>query len=585
MAFPSVSTPAGPVPASAPAWNRQRGSQMSAHRYRDVYSRVAVPLTDREWPTRRLTEAPLWVPVDLRDGNQALPEPMDPARKRRFFELMVAMGYKEIEVGYPSASQTDYDFVRQIAETDIAPDDVTIVVFTPARTDLIERTVESIRGITNDVVIHMYTATAPTWRDVVLGRDREELRSLILDGGRDLLAAAGDQAGVRFEFSPEVFNLTEPDYVLDLCDAMTSLWDATADRPVILNLPATVEIATPNVYADQIEYMHRNLARRDAVILSVHPHNDRGTGIACVELAVLAGAQRVEGCIFGNGERTGNVDLATLALNLFAQGIDPMVDFSDIDEVRRTVEACNGIAIPERHPYVGDLVHTAFSGTHQDAIKKGFAEHRERAAAEGRPEREIDWWVPYLPVDPADIGRTYDAVIRVNSQSGKGGIAYLLERDLGVELPRRLQIDFARHVQAHTDEHGAEVDAATLWAVFESAFGAPAERRFQLVECTATETGAGSRVTVDLRVDGVSHRSIADGAGPVEALAAALAEHDVKLDVLSLHQSAVGRGNDADALTLLEYRRDGEVRWSMGRHRSVLAATAAAVLHAADRDK
>ncbi|GAA1101840.1 2-isopropylmalate synthase [Tsukamurella strandjordii] len=585
MAFPSVSTPAGPVPASAPAWNRQRGSQMPAHRYRDVYSRVEVPLTDREWPTRRLTEAPLWVPVDLRDGNQALPEPMNPARKRRFFELMVAMGYKEIEVGYPSASQTDYDFVRQIAETGIAPDDVTIVVFTPARTDLIERTVESIRGIPNDVVIHMYTATAPTWRDVVLGRDREELRSLILDGGRDLLAAAGDQAGVRFEFSPEVFNLTEPDYVLDLCDAMTSLWDATADRPVILNLPATVEIATPNVYADQIEYMHRNLARRDAVILSVHPHNDRGTGIACAELAVLAGAQRVEGCIFGNGERTGNVDLATLALNLFAQGIDPMVDFSDIDEVRRTVEACNGIAIPERHPYVGDLVHTAFSGTHQDAIKKGFAEHRERAAAEERPEREIDWRVPYLPVDPADIGRTYDAVIRVNSQSGKGGIAYLLERDLGVELPRRLQIDFARHVQAHTDEHGAEVDAATLWAVFESAFGAPAERRFQLVECTATETGAGSRVTVDLRVDGVSHRSIADGAGPVEALAAALAEHDVKLDVLSLHQSAVGRGNDADALTLLEYRRDGEVRWSMGRHRSVLAATAAAVLHAADRDK
>ncbi|WP_425579808.1 2-isopropylmalate synthase [Tsukamurella strandjordii] len=558
---------------------------MPAHRYRDVYSRVEVPLTDREWPTRRLTEAPLWVPVDLRDGNQALPEPMNPARKRRFFELMVAMGYKEIEVGYPSASQTDYDFVRQIAETGIAPDDVTIVVFTPARTDLIERTVESIRGIPNDVVIHMYTATAPTWRDVVLGRDREELRSLILDGGRDLLAAAGDQAGVRFEFSPEVFNLTEPDYVLDLCDAMTSLWDATADRPVILNLPATVEIATPNVYADQIEYMHRNLARRDAVILSVHPHNDRGTGIACAELAVLAGAQRVEGCIFGNGERTGNVDLATLALNLFAQGIDPMVDFSDIDEVRRTVEACNGIAIPERHPYVGDLVHTAFSGTHQDAIKKGFAEHRERAAAEERPEREIDWRVPYLPVDPADIGRTYDAVIRVNSQSGKGGIAYLLERDLGVELPRRLQIDFARHVQAHTDEHGAEVDAATLWAVFESAFGAPAERRFQLVECTATETGAGSRVTVDLRVDGVSHRSIADGAGPVEALAAALAEHDVKLDVLSLHQSAVGRGNDADALTLLEYRRDGEVRWSMGRHRSVLAATAAAVLHAADRDK
>ncbi|WP_306663999.1 2-isopropylmalate synthase, partial [Tsukamurella paurometabola] len=412
MPFPTIDTPHGPVPAAAPAWNRQRGSQMPHHRYRDVHARVDVPLTDRTWPTRRLTAAPLWVPVDLRDGNQALPEPMDPARKRRFFELMAAMGYKEIEVGYPSASQTDYDFVRLIAETDLAPEDVTVVVFTPARRDLIERTVESVRGIRNEVVIHMYTATAPTWRDVVLGRGRDELRSLILDGGRDLLAAAGDLDGVRFEFSPEVFNLTEPEYVLEVCDAMTTLWDATVERPVILNLPATVEVATPNVYADQIEYMHRNLARREAVILSVHPHNDRGTGIACAELAVLAGAQRVEGCLFGNGERTGNVDLATLALNMFAQGIDPMVDFSDIDEVRRTVEACNGIAVHDRHPYVGDLVHTAFSGTHQDAIKKGFAEHRARAAAEGRAEREIEWRVPYLPVDPADIGRTYDAVIR-----------------------------------------------------------------------------------------------------------------------------------------------------------------------------
>ncbi|GAA1075878.1 hypothetical protein GCM10009648_10570 [Tsukamurella spumae] len=418
MTFPTIDTPRGPVPAAAPASNRQRGSQMPHQRYRDVHARVDVPLTDRVWPTRRLTSAPLWVPVDLRDGNQALPEPMDPARKRRFFELMVAMGYKEIEVGYPSASQTDYDFVRLIAESDIAPEDVTVVVFTPARRDLIERTVESVRGIRNEVVIHMYTATAPTWREVVLGRDRTELEDLILDGGRDLLAAAGDLDGVRFEFSPEVFNLTEPDYVLEVCDAMTSLWDATAQRPVILNLPATVEIATPNVYADQIEYMHRNLARRDAVILSVHPHNDRGTGIACAELAVLAGAQRVEGCIFGNGERTGNVDLATLALNLFAQGIDPMIDFSDIDEVRRTVEASNGIVVHDRHPYVGDLVHTAFSGTHQDAIRKGFAEHRARAAVEGRGEREIEWRVPYLPVDPADIGRTYDAVIRVNSQSG-----------------------------------------------------------------------------------------------------------------------------------------------------------------------
>lgn len=334
---------------------------------------------------RRLTEAPLWVPVDLRDGNQALPEPMDPARKKQFFELMVAMGYKEIEVGYPSASQTDFDFVRLLAHTDLAPDDVTVVVFTPARRDLIERTVESIQGITNDVVIHMYTATAPTWREVVLGREANEFRSLILSGAADVLELAGDLPNVRFEFSPEVFNLTEPDYVLDVCDAVTTAWDATQQRPVILNLPATVEVATPNVYADQIEYMNNNLARRDSVILSVHPHNDRGTGIACAELAVLAGAQRVEGCVFGNGERTGNVDIATLALNLHAQGIDPMIDFSDIDQIRRTVEYCNQLEIHPRHPYVGDLVHTAFSGTHQDAIRKGFAEHRTRAVSEVAP--------------------------------------------------------------------------------------------------------------------------------------------------------------------------------------------------------
>jgi len=468
--FPTLSTPAGPVPAEAPAWNRQRHSQMPSHRYRDAYSRVAVPLTAREWPARRLTSAPLWVPVDLRDGNQALAEPMDPARKKRFFELMVTMGYKEIEVGYPSASQTDYDFVRLIAETDLAPEDVTIVVFTPARRDLIQRTVESIGGIRNPVVIHLYTATAPIWREVVLGQDRDGLKELILAGGRDVREFAGHLPNVRFEFSPEVFNLTEPDYVLEVCDAMTTLWDASPDRPVILNLPATVEIATPNVYADQIEYMHKNLARRDAVILSVHPHNDRGTGVACAELALLAGAQRVEGCIFGNGERTGNVDLATLALNLHAQGVDPMIDFSDIDEIRRTVEHSNRIEVHPRHPYVGDLVHTAFSGTHQDAIKKGFAEHRARAAAEQRPEREIEWRVPYLPIDPADLGRSYDAVIRVNSQSGKGGIAYLLETEYGIELPRRLQIDFARRVQQHTDVTGAEVTAEQLWDLFHAAY-------------------------------------------------------------------------------------------------------------------
>ncbi|AZH79813.1 2-isopropylmalate synthase [Microbacterium sp. Y-01] len=575
--FPTLATPAGAIPADAPEWNRQRHSQMPSQRYRDVYSRVPVPLTTRDWPSHRLTRAPLWVPVDLRDGNQALAEPMDPERKRLFFELMVAMGYKEIEVGYPSASQTDYDFVRLIAESDIAPEDVTVVVFTPARRELIRRTVESIRGIRNPVVVHMYTATAPTWRDVVLGHDREGLKRLILAGGRDVREFAGELPNVRFEFSPEVFNLTEPDYVLDVCDAMTTLWDATPERPVILNLPATVEIATPNVYADQIEYMHKNLDRRDAVILSVHPHNDRGTGVACAELAVLAGAQRVEGCIFGNGERTGNVDLATLALNLHAQGVDPMIDFSDIDEIRRTVEHCNGIEIHPRHPYVGDLVHTAFSGTHQDAIKKGFAEHRSRAAAEGRPERQIEWRVPYLPVDPADIGRSYDAVIRVNSQSGKGGIAYLLEAEYGLELPRRLQIDFARHVQRHTDERGSEVTATQLWDLFRTAY--LADPRHTPVELVGFDT-TGRSTTITLRVAGIETTTRHDAVGPVEALTEALARLGFATEILSLHQTSTGVGSDSEAITLIEYRHGSRTGWAAGQDRSVLTASLDAVMNA-----
>jgi len=580
--FSRISTPAGPVPTTAPHWNHQRHSQMPSHRYRDVSSRVDVLLKEREWPTRSLTAAPLWVPVDLRDGNQALAEPMDPARKRRFFELMLRMGYKEIEVGYPSASQTDYDFVRLIAETDIAPEDVTIVVFTPARRDLIERTVESIRGIRNDVVIHMYTATAPTWREVVLGKNRDELQQLILDGGRDVLEFAGHLENVRFEFSPEVFNLTEPDYALDICDAMTTLWDATPERPVILNLPATVEIATPNVYADQIEYMHKNLARRDAVILSVHPHNDRGTGIACAELAVLAGAQRVEGCLFGNGERTGNVDIVTLALNLHAQGIDPMIDFSDIDEIRRTVEFSNRIEIHPRHPYVGDLVHTAFSGTHQDAIKKGFAEHRARALTESREESDIEWRVPYLPIDPADLGRSYDAVIRVNSQSGKGGIAYLLESDYGIEMPRRLQIDFAQRVQAHTDSTGLEVDAPQLLDLFEQSY-LPSSPDVSLLELQSETREGISHTTIHLSIGGIEHQGTFDGIGPVEAVTALLAEHGASVDIVSLHQTSLGAGSNSEALSLVEYRDASGTHWSAGKDRSVLTASVKAVLRAAVR--
>ena len=441
-------------------WNRQQHSPMPSHRYRDIFHKVPVAPVDREWPDRRITRAPLWVPVDLRDGNQALADPMDPERKRRFFELMVAIGYKEIEVGYPSASQTDFDFVRMLATSDLVPDDVTIVVFTPARPDLIERTVESVAGMRGQVVIHMYAATAPVWRDVVLRRTRDELASMIYAGSEVILRLTDGQPNIRFQFSPEVFNLTEPDYVLELSDQLTKQWDATPERPVILNLPATIEAATPNVYADQIEYMHKNLPRRDGVILSVHPHNDRGTGIACAELAVLAGAQRVEGCIFGNGERTGNVDIATLALNLHAQGVDPMIDFSDIDGIREVVEYCTRMPIHPRHPYVGELVYTAFSGTHQDAIRKGFA-----------VQGSGPWEVPYLPIDPMDVGRGYEAVVRVNSQSGKGGIAHLLETAYGVRLSASQERAFAQHVQRHTDRTGREASAEELKALYEEVFG------------------------------------------------------------------------------------------------------------------
>nr|WP_068054535.1 2-isopropylmalate synthase [Nocardia xishanensis] len=574
--FPTIDTPDGPVADGAPDWNRQRHSRMPSHRYRGDYHRVDVPLTQRDWPNARTTAAPLWVPVDLRDGNQALAEPMDPDRKRRFFELLVAMGYKEIEVGYPSASQTDFDFVRLLAETDLAPEDVTIVVFTPARRDLIERTVQSVRGLRNEVVVHMYTATAPTWREVVLGKDRAALRELIMAGGRDVLEFAGDLPSVRFEFSPEVFNLTEPDFVLDLCDRMTTLWDATPRRPVVLNLPATVEVATPNVYADQIEYMHRNLARRDSVILSVHPHNDRGTGVACAELAMLAGAQRVEGCVFGNGERTGNVDLATLALNLHAQGVDPMIDFSDVDEIARTVEYCTRMPIHERHPYVGALVHTAFSGTHQDAIKKGMAEHRARAAATGRPEREIDWRVPYLPIDPADLGRSYDAVVRVNSQSGKGGIAYLLHTEYGLDLPRRWQIEFARRVQAHADDTGLEISAAELHELFTAAYLADPEPAPVVLK--QWRTGEAS-TDITLTIGGATSTTEHHTAEPVEALTEALAAAGLPVRVLGLTQQSIGAG----AIAYLEYRTRERTGWCCGRGDSALTASLAALVRAANR--
>ncbi|MEU6353406.1 2-isopropylmalate synthase [Streptomyces sp. NPDC047072] len=535
---------------------------MPHHRYRPYDQRVNVPVTDRSWPSARILRAPLWVPVDLRDGNQALAEPMDTARKRRLYDLLVATGFKEIEVGYPSASRTDFDFVRHLVTTDAVPDDVTPVVFTPARTDLIDRTFESVEGMPR-AVVHLYLATSPVWRDVVLGRDRRELRQTLEKAAGHMARRAGNRP-VRFQFSPETFNLTEPDFVLELCDLLTELWDASPDRPVTLNLPATVEIATPNVYADQIEYMHRNLSRRDSVILSVHPHNDRGTGVACAELAVLAGAQRVEGCLFGNGERTGNVDLVTLAMNLYAQGVDPMVDFSDIDAVRETVEHCNRIPVHPRHPYAGDLVYTAFSGTHQDAVSKGLA-HRDA-------HPDAPWQVPYLPIDPADVGRTYEAVIRVNSQSGKGGTAYLLRTHHGLDLPSRMRPDFSRAVQEATDASGREMTPKELYELFRATYLVEGEVRLRDGRAYEEAPGVHRFVGTLECGDRVGDHE-GTGTGPVSAFVDALAGAGYAVEVTDFAED--------DEAAYAECRVDGRTTaWGAG---TGPAAAVDAVLSAVNR--
>ncbi|MFE0104751.1 2-isopropylmalate synthase [Streptomyces sp. NPDC059009] len=575
-------------------WNPQRPSAMPFHRYRPYEERVNVPVQERSWPGRRITEAPLWVPVDLRDGNQALVEPMDTERKHRLFDLLVRRGFKEIEIGYPSASRTDFDFVRHVVSlcaSGAVPDDVTPVVFTPARPDLIDRTFESIDGLPR-AVVHLYIATSPVWRDVVLGKDREAVAATVREAAERMARRAAERpdADIRFQFSPETFNLTEPDYIIELCDMVSELWDARPERPVTHNLPATVEIATPNVYADQIEYMHRNLARRDSVILSVHPHNDRGTGVACAELAVLAGAQRVEGCLFGNGERTGNVDLVTLALNLYAQGVDPMVDFSDIDAVRDVVEHCNRIPVHPRHPYAGELTHTAFSGTHQDAISKGFIQHSARAAELGVAESEAPWEVPYLPIDPADIGRSYEAVIRVNSQSGKGGMAYLLREHHGLDLPRRLRPDFSRVVQEATDDSGREATPKELYELFRVTYLAPG---------TDGDHVALSSWTVDRDPSTGAHRFVCTlqigdragdfegvGNGPLSAFVDALAGAGIAVDILDYSEHATTAGPGSEAVAYAECRVGGdagETYWGAGRDTSVLTASVHAVLAAVNR--
>jgi 2-isopropylmalate synthase len=470
-----------------------------------------VSLPDRTWPNQTITRAPLWCSSDLRDGNQALIEPMDRARKRRMFDRLVAIGFKEIEVAFPSASQTDFDFVRSLIEERLIPDDVRIQVLAPARDDLIARTFESLRGAPR-ATLHFYNATSPLFRRVVFRKDTDGIIEIAARSARLVrdLAAAQPDTDWRFEYSPETFSATELTFAKEICDAVTDIWQPTPERKAIINLPATIEIATPNVYADQIEWMHRHLARRDAIVLSLHPHNDRGTGVAAAELGVMAGADRVEGCLFGNGERTGNVDLVTLALNLYTQGVDPELDFSDIDQIRRDVEICNQLPVHPRHPYAGDLVFTSFSGSHQDAIKKGFAAQQGQAR----------WDMPYLPIDPADLGRSYDAVIRVNSQSGKGGVAYLLASELGLELPRRLQIELARIVQEVTDSSGKEITAREIHAIFRREYlNLDAPHRYVSHRADTDATGGAVNLVVDLE-SGAVRRRAGRGANVVEAAVA-----------------------------------------------------------------
>ena len=536
-----------------------------------------VALKDRRWPDAVLQRAPLWLSTDLRDGNQALIEPMDPARKLRLFELLVRIGFKEIEVGFPAASQADFDFVRLLIEEGRIPADVTIQVLTPAREPLIRRTFEALEGVPR-AIVHLYNATAPVMRQRVLGLDEDGIVALATTHAALIASLAAERPGTHwtFQYSPEMFSGTELPFSLRVVDAVTAVWNPTPQRPCIINLPSTVEHSTPNVFADMVEWMHRHLQRRDAIVLSVHPHNDRGTGTAAGELALMAGADRIEGCLFGNGERTGNVDLVNIALNLYTQGVSPGLDFSDIDEVRRTVEHCNQIRVHERHPYVGDLVYTSFSGSHQDAIRKVLA---SRSAGDA-------WDVPYLPVDPADLGRSYDAVIRVNSQSGKGGITYLLEQAQGLQLPRRLQIEFSQVVQRVMDDEGRELSAADLWGILTRAYHLDTTQVDDVHVDDLNGAGAGS-VGVRARVaaEGWQHALSGQGQGPLDAFVAGLSRTlGVELAVLDYHEHALGGGAQARAAAYVEMRVAGRrTLYGVGIDTSILAASMKAVLSAACR--
>ena len=570
--------------------NTQQPSGMPIHRYRPYATQFATDLPDRTWPSKVIDKAPLWCAVDLRDGNQALIDPMSPERKRIMFDLLVKMGYKQIEVGFPSASQTDFDFVRQLIEEDLIPDDVTIQVLTQAREELIARTYESIRGA-KQAIVHLYNSTSVLQRDVVFRADKEGIKEIALQGARWCTQYEATVPGtqVYYEYSPESYTGTELEYALEVCNAVIEHFQPTPDRKIIINLPATVEMATPNVYADSIEWMSRNLARRDSVLLSLHPHNDRGTAVAAAELGFQAGADRIEGCLFGNGERTGNVDLVALGINLFTQGIDPQIDFSDLDEIRRTAEYCNQLRVPERSPWAGDLVYTAFSGSHQDAIKKGFEAMDAEAARQGKPVSEIEWAVPYLPVDPKDLGRGYEAVVRVNSQSGKGGVAYLLKADRSLDLPRRLQIEFSGVVQAKTDSEGGEVTSDQIWEIFQDEYlPAPIDDakwgRYELLGTrTASDMDGEVSLEVKLRVDEEVQAATGNGNGPIAAFLGILGDlgHDIKLYDYVEH--TLSAGGDAQAAAYVELQVDGKRLWGVGIDGDISTASLKAVVSAVNR--
>jgi 2-isopropylmalate synthase len=556
---------------------------MPIHRYHPYLNEFAVELPDRQWPTRRVTKAPRWCAVDLRDGNQALIDPMSVERKRRMFALLVEMGYKEIEVGFPSASQTDFDFVRTLIEEDLIPDDVTIQVLTQCRDALIERTYASLRGARR-AIVHFYNSTSTLQRRVVFGLDRPGITDIATSAARLCLKYAESitpETEIFYEYSPESYTGTELDYAVEICGAVIDVIDPTPDRPLIINLPATVEMATPNVYADSIEWMLRHLPRRPSVVMSLHPHNDRGTAVAATELGLLAGADRVEGCLFGNGERTGNVDLVTLGLNLFSQGIDPQINFTGIDEIKRTVEYCNQLPVHERHPYAGDLVYTAFSGSHQDAIKKGFEALNRDAAAAGTPVDDFPWAVPYLPIDPKDLGRSYEAVIRVNSQSGKGGVAYIMKAEHHLDLPRRLQIEFSGVVQRHTDDEGGEVMPAQMWDIFAKEY--LTERRLALHDYSTTTVEGKVEATVQVDLNGQAKTLHGTGNGPIDAFVHALSDVDISVRVLDYAEHALTAGENAQAAAYVECSVDGQTYWGVGVDANIVTASLRAVASAVNR--